>query len=92
MLGTSDVEIDHVPENAVVIDLRSRSEYEAWHYPGAVNVDVDELVSTAEAMGRDKVYVLYCSRGLSSRWGALELRRLGFKAFSIDINRLRRSS
>lgn len=50
MLGTSDVEIDHVPENAVVIDLRSRSEYEAWHYPGAVNVDVDELVSTAEAM------------------------------------------
>ncbi|MGC9179728.1 MAG: tRNA uracil 4-sulfurtransferase ThiI [Vulcanisaeta sp.] len=92
MLGTSDVEIDHVPEDAVVIDLRSRGEYELWHYPGAINVDVDKLVSTAETMGRDKVYVLYCSRGLSSKWGALELRRLDFKAFSIDINRLRRSS
>ncbi|WP_243675610.1 rhodanese-like domain-containing protein [Vulcanisaeta distributa] len=79
----------------MVIDLRSRGgEYEAWHYPGAVNVDVDKLVSTAEAMGRDRVYVLYCSRGgLSSRWGgALELRRLGFRAFSIDIDRLRRLS
>ncbi|WP_243665542.1 rhodanese-like domain-containing protein [Vulcanisaeta sp. JCM 16159] len=76
----------------MVIDLRSRGEYEAWHYPGAVNVDVDRLVSMAEAMGRDRVYVLYCSRGLSSRWGALELRRLGFRAFSIDIDRLRRLS
>ncbi len=92
MLGTSDVEIDHVPENAVVIDLRSRGgEYEAWHYPGAINVDADKLVNTAESLGKDKVYVLYCSKGLSSRWGALELRRLGFRAFSIDINRLRRS-
>ncbi len=86
---TDDVVIDHVPENAVVIDLRSRGEYEAWHYPGAINVGVNELIGTAEAMGRDRVYVLYCSKGLSSRWGALELRRLGFKAFSIDISRLR---
>ncbi|GAB6946721.1 tRNA 4-thiouridine(8) synthase ThiI [Vulcanisaeta sp. JCM 16161] len=92
MLGTSNVEIDHVPEDAVVIDLRSRDEYETWHYPGAINVDINKLVSTVESMGRDRVYVLYCSRGLSSRWGALELRRLGFKAFSIDISRLRRSS
>ncbi|GAB6944270.1 tRNA uracil 4-sulfurtransferase ThiI [Vulcanisaeta sp. JCM 14467] len=91
MLGTGDVSIDHVPKDAVVIDLRSRGEYEAWHYPGAINVDADKLISTVESMGRDKVYVLYCSKGLSSRWGALELRRLGFKAFSIDIDKLRRS-
>ncbi len=90
MMSTSDVEINHVPENAVVIDLRSRSEYETWHYPGAINASVDKLVSTVESLGRDRLYVLYCSKGLSSRWGALELRRLGFKAFSIDINRLRR--
>ncbi len=91
MLGVTDLEIDYVPNNAVVIDLRSRGEYELWHYPGAINVDVDKLVNTAESLGKDRTYVLYCSRGLSSRWGAIELRRLGFRAFSIDINRLRRS-
>ncbi|WP_054843500.1 tRNA uracil 4-sulfurtransferase ThiI [Vulcanisaeta souniana] len=69
MLGTGDLEIDHVPDNAVIIDLRSRDEYETWHYPGALNVNIDKLVNTVESLGRNKTYVLYCSRGLSSRWG-----------------------
>jgi hypothetical protein len=49
----------------------------------------EDLPKIVEYMGRDKTYVLYCKKGLSSRWGALELRRLGVKAFSISIERLR---
>ena len=87
--GIGDLEIDYVPKDAVVIDLRSKAEYEAWHYPGAINASPEDLPKIVEAMGKDKVYVLYCRRGLSSKWGALELRRLGVKAFSISIERLR---
>ncbi|MGC8542719.1 MAG: tRNA uracil 4-sulfurtransferase ThiI [Vulcanisaeta sp.] len=88
-LGDSDLEVNDIPSNAVIIDLRSRDDYEAWHYPGAINVSPEELMKVVDSLGRDKTYVLYCSKGLTSRWGALELRRLGIKAFSISIDRLR---
>lgn len=88
--GFDDVDIDHVPSDSVVIDLRSREDYEAWHYPGAVNITLEDLPKVVESMGRDKTYVLYCSKGLSSKWGALKLRSLGVRAFSIGIDRLRR--
>ena len=90
MQEVNDVDISEVPRNAVIIDLRSKAEYEAWHFPGAINASPEDLPKIVEHMGRDKTYVLYCKKGLSSRWGALELRRLGVKAFSISIERLRR--
>ncbi|WP_069807672.1 tRNA uracil 4-sulfurtransferase ThiI [Vulcanisaeta thermophila] len=88
---SQDVDIDVVPRDAVVIDLRSKPEYESWHYPGAINANIDNVMDLVKSMGKDRVYVLYCSRGLSSRFVASELRRMGYRAFSISIEKLRDS-
>lgn len=71
------VVIEHIPEDAVVIDLRDLESYLEWHYPGALhyeNINLKEL--------RDKTLVLYCDRGNRSYIEALKLREKGFKAYS----------
>ncbi|MEM2589862.1 MAG: rhodanese-like domain-containing protein, partial [Zestosphaera sp.] len=71
------VVIEHIPEDAVVIDLRDLDAYLEWHYPGALhyeNINLEGL--------RDKTLVLYCDRGNRSYIEALRLREKGFKAYS----------
>ncbi len=83
-------EIKEVPEGAIVIDLRDKTQYETWHYPGAINARPEELPEIVEKYGFDRTYVLYCDRGYLSTWGVLVLRRMGVKAYWIDIEGLRR--
>ena len=79
--------IDFVPEEAIVVDVRRREEYEEWHYPGALHLDEVDL----ESLPKDKVIVLYCSSGGLSLALAEELRELGLRAYSIKggIEKLR---
>jgi thiamine biosynthesis protein ThiI len=73
------VEIDYIPEGAVVIDMRSRKEYEEWHYPGAIHIS--EAGDLRRFKG--KTVVLYCAHGNASYLVAEMLRREGVKAFSL---------
>ena len=74
-----EVEIDFLPKNTLVVDMRSLKEYQEWHLPGAVHISrmppLDEL--------KGKVVVLYCDRGEVSYLFALKLRGMGVKAFSL---------
>ncbi len=72
--------IDHIPERALVVDLRSHEAYEAWHYPGAVRMDpwhVRERLARAETP-----VVLYCEQGIQSAQLAEELQASGVEAYS----------
>ncbi len=79
LMISDGVEIDYIPEGAVVIDVRSLREYREWHYPGAIHV------SRAGDLRRfkDRVVVLYCSHGYASYLMAELLRREGVKAYSV---------
>ena len=79
----ADIKIVNIPEDAIVIDLRDKEEYEKWHYPEAINIPLTDLVKTVSKLGRDKTYVLYCRAGAESLEGALLLRSMGYKAFSL---------
>ncbi len=75
----SGVEIDYIPEGATVIDMRSRREYEEWHYPGAIHIsEAGDL-----RRFRGKTVVLYCAHGNASYLLAEMLRKEGVKAFSL---------
>jgi thiamine biosynthesis protein ThiI len=72
-----------VPEGAVVIDTRSPTAYEAWHYPGARHHDFWELLDRFEkVLERDRTYVLYCEIGLKSAQLAERMQRAGYEAYS----------
>ncbi|MEZ0393709.1 MAG: THUMP domain-containing protein [Desulfurococcaceae archaeon] len=74
----SDVEIDFVPEGALLVDLRGRASRERLPIPGSVNIGEVDL----GALPRDKVIVLFCETGALSAIMALELRQRGLRAYS----------
>jgi thiamine biosynthesis protein ThiI len=72
------IELDFIPDNAIVIDVRDKKEFELWHYPNAVSIydlNISELP-------KDRPVITYCDSGqLSSIW-ASTLRAKGINAFS----------
>ncbi|MDX1649167.1 MAG: rhodanese-like domain-containing protein, partial [Myxococcota bacterium] len=79
--GIPEIEIAKLPDDAVVIDLRTRGEYEAWHAPGAVRLDFGHAAEAFPSFARDRDYVLYCEYGLKSAHLAEMMRREGLRAW-----------
>ncbi len=82
-----DLEIDHVPENSIVLDLRDEEKYREWHVKGAIRVDLHEVENVVQKLGTDKTYVLYCSSGITSKYVASILRSRGIRAYSLNLRR-----
>ena len=51
-LYTSDI-----PSGAEVIDVRGEEQFAGWHYPGAQNRDLDELIRNFRRLDRKSTYV-----------------------------------
>lgn len=74
-----------ISEDAAVLDCREPHHYEAWHYPGAVRWDLNELVARFPDLGKARTYVLYCNF-----WGADGLHRRADAACGIRGVRIQR--
>jgi thiamine biosynthesis protein ThiI len=87
-LGESDfalpeLEVDEVPEGALLLDLRSRQQFESWHAPEAVWLDFHHALEAYPSFDRGRTYVLYCDYGLMSAHLAESMRRDGFRAYHV---------
>ncbi len=71
-------------DNVEFIDLRSRSDYENWHEPGAINLNLGELRNFIEHADRFKNYVFYCKKGLNSAYAASIMSKHGFNAYYVS--------
>jgi phage shock protein E len=70
-----------VVEGAVLLDVRSPSEYAEGHIEGAVNVPLLELGDRLAELGTPgRVVVAYCRSGVRSAWAVQRLERAGFAA------------
>lgn len=78
--SAQDLETETVEPGAVVLDLRSPSAFEAWHLPGALNLDFMDALRSYRALDREKTYVLYCEVGQKSAHLAELMTRDGFRA------------
>jgi rhodanese-related sulfurtransferase len=68
-----------VSEGALLVDVRSPSEFSTGHLPGARNIPVGELGRRANELGdRARPVILYCASGARSAAAASTLRRAGF--------------
>jgi rhodanese-related sulfurtransferase len=68
-------------DNFLVIDTRSKSDYEREHIPGSINLPHRQMnVETTRHLPKDRVIVTYCwgTACNASTKGALNLVRLGF--------------
>ncbi len=75
-------EIDHVPDHAAVVDLRTEAEYRQWSWPAAIHLEFDKALEFAGRLPRDRAYLCYCEVGLKSAYLAEMMRRLGHEAYS----------
>ena len=78
--AVADLEVDAIPADATVLDLRSRTAFAAWHWPGALQLDLDHALAAYRSFARDRRYVLYCEFGLKSAHLAERMRADGFDA------------
>ncbi|HTT07644.1 MAG TPA: FAD-dependent oxidoreductase [Gammaproteobacteria bacterium] len=68
-----------IADRAVIIDVRSALEYNAWHIPDAINVPLDELRKRLDELPRPKPLLLYCRVGFRSYLAYRILVQSGFK-------------
>jgi phage shock protein E len=72
-------EIPEIPNGALIVDVRSTEEYQGGHFPGALNVPVDEIgARTAELGGKDEPIVVYCRSGRRAAVAKQTLEKVGF--------------
>jgi rhodanese-related sulfurtransferase len=57
-------QLDRLPADALLIDVRRPDEYEAGRIPGALNLPLDELRSRLDTLPREQPLFLYCEAGL----------------------------
>jgi phage shock protein E len=65
---------------ATVVDVRSHGEFRAGHFPGAINIPVDQISAQLKKLGDpEKPVILYCHSGIRSGSAMHIVKRAGFK-------------
>ena len=67
-------------EGAVIVDVRTPSEYKSGHIPGALNIPLDSIKSkSGDLKSKNKVVITCCRSGARSAAAIAELeKRFGF--------------
>ena len=64
-LGVAEFEKMRAEKGTVVLDVRTREEFEAGHVPGAVNLDVNtpDFQKQVAKLDKSKTYLVHCAAG-----------------------------
>ena len=66
----------NVDKNATIVDVRTPVEYEEQHFPGAINIPLDEIKNRInEFEDFQKPIVVYCKSGNRSRMAVSILKQ-----------------
>jgi len=84
-VSDEDLRAAHISaENgAMIIDVRSKKEYNRGHIEGAVNIPIDVLDKMFTRLPRDKELIVYCRSGSRSMVAARLLREQGWVVHDI---------
>lgn len=82
--GASFMETYQETLGAVLLDVRTPSEFAAGHLDGALNVDFDNPTFTGEVqkLDKEKPYFVYCRSGNRSGQAITIMKNEGFKNIS----------
>ena len=68
-----------VKEGAIILDVRSKGEYQGGHIKGSINISVDSLNSNLNKLKKDKPIITCCASGMRSASAKSILKSNGFK-------------
>lgn len=67
----------------LVVDLRSRMEYDDGHIENAINIENADINKINSFQRKDLIWVLYCKRGSLSFRLASEMKARGYKVMAV---------
>ena len=72
--------INHMPQDAYLIDVRTVEEYASGHIQGAINLPLDQLETliAKETPDKNKTILIYCLSGNRSATAAKLLKNLNY--------------
>lgn len=85
-LSMYEVEQKLKNKEAILLDLRDKSEYDNEHIEGAISVPLNDLEQCIEHLDKEKEIIAYC-RGKFCAFSSIATHTLnnnGFKAFNMD--------
>ncbi|KFF02135.1 rhodanese-like domain-containing protein [Chryseobacterium luteum] len=68
-----------VKKGAVILDVRTETEYKTGHIEGSVNISLGTIRKRYVELNRDQTYITVCSHGLRSVKAEHILKERGFK-------------
>ena len=71
-----------IRNGAVILDVRTESEYKTGHIKGTVNLPLSRLHADSLPLDRSNVYITVCSHGLRSVKAVGLLKEQGYKAYN----------
>lgn len=71
-------------ENTVVIDVRTKTEFDLGAIEGSINIDVDHLRDRMNEIPKNKKIFLVCGTGLRSYVGARLLAQYGYDVYNLS--------
>jgi rhodanese-related sulfurtransferase len=74
---------EFVAKGALLIDVRTASEYAAGHVAGAINIPVDDLPSRLGEIDRGRPIVVYCASGTRSGRAAQTLCGAAYRVYDM---------
>jgi rhodanese-related sulfurtransferase len=78
------VHADAIPEEMVLLDIRTPAEFAAGHVPGALNVPLDEIRGRLKEVPRDRPLAVYCGVGLRAYLACRILDQEGFRTANLS--------
>ena len=78
--STAAVAWSKIDAGAILIDVRTKAEFDAGHLEGAINIPFDTIAAEIKAVASntDAEIVLYCRSGRRSAFAAQSLQPLGY--------------
>lgn len=77
-------ELDEKRDEFLVIDVRSRSQYEAAHIEDAINIPLETLREKIKELDKNKKIAVHCNKGVTGNMGQNILLNSGFDAYNIS--------
>lgn len=77
-LGSKVDYAELVEQGAIILDVRSKGEYEGGHIKGSINISVDTLSNNLNKLKKDKPIITCCASGMRSASAKSILKSNGF--------------
>lgn len=72
--------IENAGNEEMILDIRTREEYESGHIDGAINIPLDELRDRLSEVPKDKLIYVYCAVGLRGYTASRILMQRGYES------------